>query len=135
MNNWGNILRRFDNPVNDNERLFNLQYEYLTTGSLKAWQDMFQLFYKVCGNVIKRFKRENKISILTREEFQEKQIIACEYVMRRFKAKKYKYGYEDAPGYYIKTNWIEAAKMGVIHAIKYKTKAEKEFNDDIDGLM
>ena len=132
MKNWDSILLRFEKAENDNAKLFNLQYEYLTTGSLKAWQDMFQLFYEVCGNVIKNFAAEKKIGLLSKEDFKEKQMIACIYVMRRFKAKKYKYGYKDAPGYYISKNWINAAKMGVIHALNYTTKAEQCFYDDID---
>ena len=135
MKSWAELLKHFDDPCNDNERLFNLQYEYLTTGNKKAWHDMYLLFYKVCGNVIKSICREKKIRILEQDDFQEKQSIACEYVMRRFIAKKYKYGYKEAPKYYISTNWIEVGKMAVIHALNYTTKADMYFNDDIDDLM
>lgn len=109
-------LKRFPEPKNDNDRLFNLQAEFYDRDCDDTifWQ-MWTLAEKVCERIIKKKTRSSRHKY-DRDELDEKKSIAVEYVMRRFK-------YET--GYCVTSNWIVALEQGVKHALEYQTEAQK----------
>lgn len=107
-------LKYFENPKNDNELLFNYQKEFYD-GNEQAFWKMWMLSEVVVLRII-RGKIRRHPHKYTQEEIEDKKGIAVEYVLRRFK-------YET--GYCVTTNWIDALKCGVKHALEYQTKADR----------
>lgn len=105
-------LPYFTDPKNDNERLFNFQYEYIHNGNNEAWGELIQLAFIVCKRLVRRCMKDELLYIDEVEQ-DEKASIAMEYVLRRF---------QNTPGYYCNTNFITFLSDGVTHAIKYRTK-------------
>lgn len=108
-------LPYFPNPKDDNEMLFNYQYDFLVNKNPEAWQKLMTLSYKVIQRIIWGLLKQKKI-VLDEEEQMEKASIAIEYVLRR---------YDKNIGYRVNNNFILFLKDGVKHAIKYKTKLEQ----------
>lgn len=108
-------LPYYANPKNDNELLFNYQYDYIVNNNEKAWKDLMTLSYKVIQRIIWGLIGQKKV-VLDEEEQMEKASIAIEYVLRR---------YDKNVGYRVNNNFILFLKDGVKHAIKYKTKLEQ----------
>lgn len=108
------VIPYFDNPQNDNEMLFNYQYEYIKNNSEKAWGDLITLSFKVTKRLVWLWMKKNKLHLDAIEQ-DEKTSIAVEYVLRRYKKNI---------GYCINKNFISALKEGVKHAMLYTTKIE-----------
>mgnify|MGYP003290175192 CR=1 FL=1 len=107
-------LPYYPEPKNDNEKLFNYQYEYIKNNDSVAWGNLLELSFIVTKRLVWKWMKAEKI-ILDDIEQDEKTSIAVEYVLRR---------YTKNIGYCITTNFITALKDGVKHAMKYKTKAD-----------
>lgn len=127
-------LPYYDNPVTDNDRLINYQYDWLINGNKESWDKLFVLSYSIIKNLIKSYTRD-KHKYLDKSEQAEKASEAALYVFRRFDAeyittlgpkeknnflKKFPLGQ-----YYVTTNFIEFLRGGVIHAFNYKTELDR----------
>lgn len=108
-------LPYYPTPKNDNELLFNYQYDFLVNDNPKAWTQLMTLSYTVIQRIIWSLLKQKKI-VLTKEDQIEKANIAIEYVLRR---------YDKNVGYRVNNNFILFLKDGVKHAIKYTTKLEQ----------
>ena len=80
-------LQYFSFPKNDNERLFNAQFNYMVFGSQKAWNDLWIISYKVAERIIVKYCSEHQ-TFYEKEELTEKTLISCEYFLRRYKTRK-----------------------------------------------
>lgn len=120
--------------ISHEELLQAAQKEYLETGSNAAWGRLWEISYQVCKNITAAWCLAHDIPI-EQEFINDKSMIACEYVLRRYD-KKY---FESAPkpfkerypnGYYV-NNFISTLKSGVKHAMLYVNRTDKDINDSI----
>ncbi len=112
------VLKTFENPRNDNEVLFNLQYDYLINHNEAAFWQMWELTAKVARRLaIKKIKARG-LSFAP-DEVENLAADTCEYLLRRFK-KKYKSGKQ----YRIKDNFIIAIKDSLRHALDYQNEID-----------
>ena len=109
-------LKTFQNPKNDNEMLFNLQFDYLVFNDSEAWQKMWLITYKVAERLIVKYCKKHRI-YFNNEQITERKLITCEYLLRRYKK---------GCNYYVRSNFISAIKDASKHALLYKTKLEKK---------
>ena len=117
------ILKYFENPENDNARLFNLQKEYIETRSDAKYWELWQLTAKVAERIIRKTVTRRGL-IWADDEINDKVSDTCLYLLRRFKSNKF---------YYIKINFIEAIKDSIRHALDYQNKIDKQtfYTDDL----
>lgn len=109
-------LKTFQHPKNDNELLFNLQFDYLVFNDLQAWQKMWLITYKVAERLIVKYYKKHSI-YFNKEQITERKLITCEYLLRRYKK---------GQNYYVKSNFISAIKDASKHALLYTTKLDKK---------
>lgn len=117
------VLKYFENPKNDNEKLFNLQWEFITYNQESTYWQLWALTSEVAERIIKKILRKRGIEFAP-DEIAEKVDLTCDYLLRRYKTTK---------GYFISTNFIIAIKDSVRHAIDYRTEIDKNtkfLNDD-----
>lgn len=119
-------LKTFDNPKNDNEILFNLQYRLIKNNDWAAFGEMWQITEKVAERIIVKILKGRKVW-RDPEEIADMVQETCEYLLRRYKTRE---------NYYITTNFIIAIKDSVRHALDYKADIKKStvYLDDIDLL-
>ena len=115
-------LPYFNEPKDDNERLLNLQYEYLQYGSSDAWDGLWKLSYKVALGMVRSMCAAKRLR-LDCDEVQDKAVAACEYVLRRYKTRK---------GWHVKSSFMSVIKHGVVHALFYRSNAD-ELVDFVDA--
>lgn len=128
----GAELPWYDNPQNDNERMFNLQFRYLKEKDTAARDELYTLGYKVLyrllwaemkkgialyGNV----KKESPYKYLDEEQQADIVSNAFIYVFRR---------YEKGLGYTVDKNFICVLRGGIRHALEYRTMASEEVSLD-----
>lgn len=106
----------FPNPKDDNEKLLNLQYNFLKSGSQADWWKLLEFSQVIMKRLVWHFMKQKKIS-LDEISQDEKVGIALVYVMRR---------YETTIGYYVSKNYISFLKGGVRHAFDYHNKTDDE---------
>ena len=104
-------LPHFNNPVTDNERLLNYQYEYLVNDSRIAEQKLWTNFYNLCERMVKREKNLKKI-YMDFEDIEIKAGIACDYFMRRYSEHK-----KISNEVYFVNNFIAASYDAMRHAV------------------
>ncbi len=123
----GDILCMKSLKHNDNEKLLELQEEYLKTKSQESWNELFSLSITVCRNiVVSEFIKKKKH--FTQEELYNYAVDACIYVLRRYKSYGYSHGFAAPKNYCIQKNYISALKYGVKHALYYTNLEMKNFN-------
>lgn len=111
------IPPRFEHPQNDNEWLFNFQYEFLVHGSQSAYGHLLELSFTVTKRLIRRWLAKNAGKVFWDEITQdEKTMEAIVYVLRR---------YSTTVGWYCSTNFITVLQDGVRHVTNYETKIGK----------
>ena len=108
--------KRVSEPKDDNGALFNLQADYYESErSDEAFWKMWSLARTVAERIVRSELKKAKRR--ADEDFvADKALDATEYVLRRFK-----YG----RGYVVTTNWIDALKRGVQHALDYAKGADR----------
>lgn len=112
-------LPYFDEPKNDNETLFSLQYKYLKNGDEKARQELFSLSYKIMKRILWNLMKKGGLNYLDEEAQIEIVDTAFIYVFRRF---------ESGQGYTVKKSFISVLKGGIKHALEYTTMKDKELS-------
>lgn len=113
-------LPYYAEPKNDNEKLLNFQYEYLSKPNQLTWWNLVELSEQVTRRIVIHFCRQKNIPFYftntnKRVPFgavcvEDKAGEALEYVMRR---------YQDNIGYVVEKNYISFLKGGVKHAFEY----------------
>lgn len=120
-------LKTYQNPQNENEWMFNLQYEYLKNNDEDSYRKLQEIASLVTERLVWKWMslHSQRLSV---EEQKEKTSIAVEYVLRRYKTRI---------GYCVTKNFITTLERGVEHAMLYKTKmdVETDYIEDIKGLI
>ncbi len=114
-------LPHFDAPRDDNQKLLNLQYEFLRTGSDGARREFFTMAYEVIHRIIWHYAGRE---CWDEERRLDAASAAFEYVFRR---------YTDGSGWHVGKNFISALKNGVRHALWYRTRKDRE--ESLDEMM
>lgn len=119
-------LKRYENPKNENEMLFNFQYDYLKNNDEDSYQKLQEMASLVTERLIWKWMATHKLR-LSSEEQTERCSIAVEYVLRRYKTRI---------GYCVTKNFITTLQKGVEHAMLYKTKLDEntDYIEDLKGL-
>ena len=110
-------LPYFENPQNDSEKLFNLQYKYLKNGDEKARKELYTLSYEIMRRLLWRRMKKGGMGWLDEERQNEIVADAFVYVFRR---------YERNMGYVVTKSFISVLKGGVKHAVEYTTMKDRE---------
>ena len=113
-----------------NEKLLQLQNEYLETKSLETWHNFFSMSFEVCRNIVISELLKNK-KYFTQDEIYEYAINACVYVLRRYKTIGYKKINAAPENYKVTKNFISVFQCGVRHALYYSTTETRMFNESI----
>lgn len=107
-------LVRYEHPRDDNQRLLNFQYEWLEHGDERAWAQLWILAQKVARRMVQKAGARTGFRF-TREDMEDRVMVAVEYVLRRYQA-----------GWYVQRAYLKAIKEGVVHAMWYRTKADDD---------
>lgn len=110
-------LPYFENPENDSERLFNLQFKYLKNGDEEARRELYLLSYEIMRRLLWRRMKKGGLGWLDSEKQNEIVADAFLYVFRR---------YERGMGYVVTKSFISVLKNGVKHALEYTTMKDQE---------
>lgn len=116
-------LPYFDNPQNDNERMFNLQYRFLKNNDKRAREELFKLGYDVLFRLLWAEMKKKNLSYLDKEQQSDIVANAFIYIFRR---------YESGKGYAVEKNFICVLRDGIRHALQYKTMAAEE--ESLDAI-
>ncbi len=106
----------------DNSKLLELQDRFLN-GNSSAWSELWVLSLQVCKRIIKH-EQKQKGFFLNNDDLEDKAMNAVFYVLRR-----YKKTYKNGKTYRIEKNFVSALYFGVIHALYYRSKKDKAFDD------
>lgn len=106
------VIPYFPNPKNDNEMLFNYQYDFIKNGNSEAWGKLLLLAFDVTKNLLWQWLRDHRDVFLDDIAQDEKTSEAVEYVLRRYKKNV---------GWCVRKNYIGALKGGVLHVMRYST--------------
>lgn len=112
-------LPYFENPSNDSEKLFNLQFKYLKNGDEEARKELYLLSYEIMRRLL--WSRMKKGGMGWLDEEQQNEIVADAfwYVFRR---------YERKMGYVVTKSFISVLKNGIKHALEYTTMKDQEIS-------
>ena len=110
-------LPYFENPENDSEKLFTLQYKYLKNGDETARKELYLLSYEIMRRLLWRRMKKGGLGWLDEERQNEIVADAFWYVFRR---------YERGVGYVVTKSFISVLKNGVKHALEYTTMKDEE---------
>lgn len=117
---YGNIeLPYFENPENDSERLFNMQFRYLKNGDEEARKELHLLAYRIMKRLLWQRMKKGGMSWLDEERQNEIISDAFLYVFRR---------YEKGEGYAVTKSFISVLKNGIRHAADYTTMKDSEMS-------
>lgn len=129
-------LPHYQEPVNDNQKLLNLQWEYFTHGDQKALGQFFDLLKEIGYKMVNTETNRNKhIRGMPSGEREDKAHAAAMYMVEQLLSRQYFYfgapdkktGEPQKPTGYL---WLR-----VFHEIYYQTAAEK-IQDFVDlGLF
>lgn len=112
-------LPYYDNPVNDNEWMFNYQHDWLVHDDFEARQKLFEMGYKVTRRLLWRKMKRGGLGYLDEEQQNDIVSNAFIYVFRRFDY-----------GYCVTKNFFTVLNDGLRHALFYKTMANMETSLD-----
>lgn len=111
-------LQFFSCPANDNETLFNAQFHFFNAENERekqsAWNELWCVSLQVCTRMIKKIAKEKKL-FYSKSDLYDKAINACEYILRRYKTRE---------KWFVKNNFINVLKHGVLHSMFYHTKSD-----------
>ena len=110
-------LPYFENPGNDSEKLFNLQYKYLKNGDQTARRELYLLSYEIMRRILWSRMKKGGMGWLDKERQDEIVADAFWYVFRR---------YERGVGYVVTKSFISVLKGGIKHALEYTTMKDEE---------
>lgn len=110
-------LPYFENPGNDSERLFNLQFKYLKYGDEEARRELYLLSYEIMRRILWSRMKKGGMGWLDKERQDEIVADAFWYVFRR---------YERGVGYVVTKSFISVLKGGIKHALEYTTMKDEE---------
>ena len=110
-------LPYFENPGNDSEKLFNLQFKYLKNGDEEARRELYLLSYEIMRRLLWSRMKKGGMGWLDKERQDEIVADAFWYVFRR---------YERGVGYVVTKSFISVLKGGIKHALEYTTKKDEE---------
>lgn len=115
-------LLTYENPKNDNEKLCNLQAEFLRTHSKKAEAQL----WITCLEIVHKFinlEQKEKHFFMNEDDKQDKAIEAVEYVMRRY-MRRYKKlrnkGKMETQFWAGRTSFLNALYGAVKHSLYYE---------------
>lgn len=121
-------LPRFAHPSNDNERLLNLQAEWLEDGDADArellWTESRRIAVRcVMGMYVRRGIR------YTRDDVDDRASDALLYVFRRYdnpnvRLKDTTYRRRYGWNYCVLNNFVSVIRQGVRHAVDWRSKAD-----------
>ena len=114
-------LPYFENPKDDNELMFTLQYRYLKNKDLAARDELYKMGYKLLHRLLWAEMRKSAGLYLDEEQQSELVATAFVYVFRR---------YEKGRGYTVDKNFIVVLRGGIRHALQYRTMASDEVSLD-----
>ena len=103
----------------NNQRLLDLQNDYLDNGNEESWAALWVLSLETCRNIIRGYMSRKGIRYWYDSDFEDKVVESTLYVLRRYKTR---------PGYRIEKNFISALKYGVQHALFYQTRESRVYN-------
>ena len=110
-------LPYFENPGNDSEKLFNLQFKYLKYGDQTARRELYLLSYEIMRRILWSRMKKGGMGWLDKERQDEIVADAFWYVFRR---------YERGVGYVVTKSFISVLKGGIKHALEYTTMKDEE---------
>ena len=113
----GRTFKSGENPENDSEKLFTLQYKYLKNGDETARKELYLLSYEIMRRLLWRRMKKGGLGWLDEERQNEIVADAFWYVFRR---------YERGVGYVVTKSFISVLKNGVKHALEYTTMKDEE---------
>ena len=117
----GAELPYYDNPQNDTEVMFNLQFRYLKHKDLAARDELYKLGYKVLFRLLWAEMKKKEFRFIDDEQQADIVSNAFVYVFRR---------YEKGCGYTVDKNFICVLRGGIRHALQYRTMASEEVSLD-----
>lgn len=117
----GAELPWYDNPQNDSEVMFNLQFRYLKKKDLAARDELYKLGYKVLFRLLWAEMKKKEFRFIDEEQQSDIVSNAFVYVFRR---------YEKGLGYTVDKNFICVLRGGIRHALQYRTMASDEVSLD-----
>ena len=97
-------LPYFENPGNDSEKLFNLQFKYLKNGDEEARRELYLLSYEIMRRLLWSRMKKGGMGWLDKERQDEIVADAFWYVFRR---------YERGVGYVVTKSFISVLKGGI----------------------
>lgn len=109
----------FENPGNDSEKLFNLQFRYLKNGDEGARKELYLLSYEIMRRLLWSRMKKGGMGWLDKERQDEIVADAFWYVFRR---------YERGVGYVVTKSFISVLKNGIKHALEYTTMKDEEIS-------
>lgn len=119
-------LPYFENPANDSERLFNLQFRYLKNGDEEARKELHLLSWRIMKRLLWQRMKKGGMGWLDEERQNEIISDAFVYVFRR---------YEKGEGYAVTKSFISVLKNGIRHAAGYTTMKDSEISlDDVKNI-
>lgn len=110
-------LPYFEQPCNDSEKLFNLQFKYLKNGDEEARKELYLLSYEIMRRLLWSRMKKGGMGWLDKEQQDEIVADAFWYVFRR---------YERGMGYVVTKSFISVLKGGIKHALEYTTMKDEE---------
>lgn len=114
-------LPYYDNPQNDSEKMFNLQFRYLKNKDLTARDELYKLGYQVLYRLLWAEMKKKECRFIDEEQQADIVSNAFVYVFRR---------YEKGLGYTVDKNFICVLRGGIRHALQYRTMASDEVSLD-----
>lgn len=105
-------LPAFENPKDDNEKLFNLQFRYRTKGDKTALAEMYYICARVCKKLLHK-----EINVVKKKHISitEKAHNCAEYIIEQFLSR------ED---FVIKKSFIAYCYLRVQHELFYQSKSD-----------
>ena len=101
-----------------NQKLLDLQDDYLNNGNMESWADLWLLSVDICRNMIWKYIRKTGCWLSPETTVEDKAVEAVIYVFRRYKTR---------PGYRINKAFIAALRFGVTHSLFYQTMESRVY--------
>lgn len=130
-------LVTYKNPKNDNEKLCNLQAEYLRTQSKKAESELWINCLQIARKLINKEQKEKHFQ-MDSDTKEDKALEAVEYVIRRYfkhYLKQRNIGRMITQYWSIQTSFLNALYGGVKHALYYDGGQKQTIKIEYVGTM
>ena len=107
------VLPHFENPKTDNERLFNLQYNYRNKQDTESIAEMYKILKKVSTKIITQECKKRKLRGI---DYREKAQDVASYIIEQYLTRKC---------FVIKTSFVAYCFLQAKHEIFYQNYSEK----------